>query len=120
LPAFTPSHTPPSIPALLIAPLAEDYNVGPRGLPEDVVNVTVATNGCTNPVLIVGDYYISTNTWFRLQAADFYALPAKIAITLYGAQVRKAVVGLIDSVTGHLVTTTGRLQRARWTCRGGA
>lgn len=103
LPVLAVDHGPPSPLALVVGTNAVD--LGPhesllKGTALSVLDVNVHANGCSNPVLIEGTLWRSTDTWYAEKRSRFSAPPDQAIVTIAGAPVSSIAVGL-DSFSTH-------------------
>ncbi len=95
LPVIAGEQAPPKPVGLLVSTdTARNSSVPLWQYPDGVLYLTVTANGCKNPVLLDGRYVISTNLWYGVEKREKQALPEQAAVTLYGARVSHAEIGL--------------------------
>ena len=97
LPVLAVDHGPPPPLALVVGTNAVD--LGPhesllKGTALSVLDVKVHAKGCSNPVLIEGTLWRSTDTWYAEKRSRFSAPPDQAIVTVAGAPVISITVGL--------------------------
>jgi hypothetical protein len=112
LPVIAGEQAPPKPVGLLIdTDTASRSSVPLWRYPEGVLYLTVTANGCKNPVLLDGRYAISTNLWYEVERRERQALPKQAAVTLYGAHVSRAEIGLAGVANrARLVSGLGQIE----------